>query len=124
MDFQAHIAAFCPVYQGQHGFHLFILLAGNPAHIGLINQLGQGYVPRKLEIRSLRSRQRVSEALGAAVAAALAEALGGIHRFVDRGDHLTDRDGIRRQTEAITAARPRTLLTRPCLRRRANNCSR
>lgn len=49
--------------------------------------------------------QGVSETLGAAVAAAFAETLGGINRLVDRSDHLTDRDSIRGQTEAITTAR-------------------
>jgi hypothetical protein len=58
LDFQAHITAFGPINQGQHGFHLFILLAGDPAHIGLTNQLGQGDVPQKLEMRSLRSRHK------------------------------------------------------------------
>ena len=103
MDFQAHITAFGPINQGQHGLHLFILFAGDTAHIGLTNQLGQGDIPRKLEMRSLRSRHGSGSGTGYHRGSPFAEALGRIDRFIDRGDHLTDRNLARGQTEAIAA---------------------
>ena len=68
--------------------------------------------------------QGVGQAAIAALTAFFALAPGCIYRFIDGSDDSANGDLTRVFTQQITTAGPRTLATRPFLRRRENNCSR